>query len=174
MNPVGDRPQGSATDSIASRFKFPHCPHCHEQVIPDTSHCPACGRAYSAAFLAQNEVPIRFHFGSDRWTLISMGLDPWGRQVGKVVAGVLMAFVLYVWWVYGTSAGPRDDMNAIAGTLLILGGAHEVWAFSHGRPVYALRERYPATLANTGWRTLGLVGDSIFASLGAHLLVRVV
>lgn len=152
--------------------RFPRCPHCDVQVIPDTSHCPACGRAYGAAFLEQHQVPIRFHFGGDRWTLISMGLDPWGRRLGKAAAGALIAFVLYAWWVYGASAGPRDDMGAVACSLLILGGAHEIWAFSHGRPVYALRERYPATLANTGWRTLGLAGDVIFAGLGIHLLFR--
>ncbi len=157
---------------MPKQHRFPHCPHCNEQVIPDTSHCPACGRAYGAAFLAQNQVPIRFHFGSDRWTLISMGLDPWGRRFGKATAGALIAFVLYAWWVYGTSAGPRDDMGAVVSSLLILGGAHEIWAFSHGRPVYALRQRYPASLANIGWRTLGLAGDVIFAGLGIHLFVR--
>jgi hypothetical protein len=172
MTSVGDRPQDAAKGSKAGRFKFAHCPHCNEQVIPDTSHCPACSRAYGEAFLAQNQVPIRFHFASDRWTLISMGLDPWGRRVGKAVAGTLVAFVLYAWWVYGTSAGPRDDMGAGVSSLLILGGAHEIWAFSHGRPVYALRQRYPASLANIGWRTLGLAGDVIFAGLGIHLLVR--
>lgn len=79
---------------------------------------------------------------------------------------------VYAWWVYGTSAGPRDDMNAIASSQLILGGAHEVWAFCHERPVYALKERYPATLTNTGWRTVGLAGDLIFSGLGIHLFIR--
>lgn len=101
-----------------------------------------------------------------------MGLDHWGRQVGKSVAGVLVTFVLYAWWVYATSAGPRDGIKAITGSLLILGGAHEVWAFCHGRPVYALKQRYPATPANTGWRTLGLAGDLIFAGLGISLFIR--
>ncbi len=101
-----------------------------------------------------------------------MGLDPWGRRVGKAVAGTLVAFVLYAWWVFAIASGPQNGMEAAASSLVIMGVAHEVWAFSHGRPVYALRQRYAATPANTGWRTLGLAGDLILLGLFISLLIR--
>ena len=140
-------------------YVFPNCPHCNEQVVPDTKRCPACGNAFGAEVLARWKAQEAPHFGSARWALVSMGLDPLGRTVGTVVACGLLAFVAYAWLVYAMSSGPANHLNAFVMTGMALFCAYEIWAFTHGRTTHIDQLRQRATLANTGWRTVGLVLD---------------
>lgn len=154
------------------RNSFPHCPHCNEQVIPDTARCPACGKKFGTAVLARWKAKEPPHFGSARWALVSMGLDPWGRRVGKAIMGTLIAFVLYAWLVYATSTGPANGLDALTVTSLALFCAYDIWAFTHGRTTVIGQERHKANLSNVGWRTSGLVLDVVLMAFCISLFVR--
>jgi hypothetical protein len=157
---------------MAHPSRFPFCPHCKEQVIPDTENCPACGKAIGAKVLARWKAQEPPHFGSARRALVSMGLGPWGRRVGKAIVGTLFAFVLYAWLVYATSAGPANGLDAFAVTGLALFCAYDIWAFTHGRTTVVGQDRHKANLSNVGRRTFGLGLDVVLMAFCASLFVR--
>ncbi len=112
------------------------------------------------------------HFGSARWALVSMGLDPLGRRVGTGIAGCVVCFVLYAWLVWAMTPGPLNVQNALPVTGLALFSAYEVWAFTHGRTTTMDSQRHKASLGNTGWRTVGLLLDLVMMLLCIWLFFR--
>lgn len=157
MTSAGDQRQGKATGSNASRFKFPHCPHCHEQVIPDTRWCPACGGGLDALRNAP-EGDVHPLSGS-RWQAVSLGLDPLGRRLGTAIAGLFVAWLPVAWTFYLQTPRPTDALVfVLSGAGLF--GAYDVWAFTHGKTTSITRYgRHEATPANTIPRVLGLLLD---------------
>ena len=154
MTSAGDQRQGTAAGSNASRFRFPHCPRCHEQVIPDTSWCPACGAGLDAL---RNAFNSDIHPLSDsRWQTVSLGFDPLGRRIGTAIAGLFVAFLLAAWLAYLQTPNPTDALVfVLSGAGLF--GAYDVWAFTHGKPTSITRySRHEATPSNTVARVIGL------------------
>jgi len=160
MTSVGDRPQGTATGSKASQFKFPYCPHCNEQVIPDTKRCPACGGALDwFSKDGQGYEPSLDPLNNSRWKNISLGLDDHGRLIGKATTGLFVAFLLSWWLVYLNTPAPTDTMVFMFSVIGCF-GAYEVWAFTHGKTTSITRYgRHEATPSNAVARVFGLLLD---------------
>ena len=144
---------------MPTQHRFPRCPHCDEQVIPDLPWCPACGGGLDAL---SHAIDGDLHPLSDsRWQTASLGLDPLGRRIGTATAGLFVAFLLAAWLVYLQTPHPTDSLVfflSVAG----LFGAYDVWAFTHGRATSITRySRHEATPSNTVARVLGLLLDLI-------------
>lgn len=169
------------TEGVGSNFsrvtmsrgiEFPYCPHCNEQVVPDTKWCPACGKTFGAEVLAQWKAKEPPHFGSTRWALVSMGLDPVGRVVGTVVACGLLVFVAYAWLVYAMSNETPEPASSWVVTGMALFCAYDIWAFTHGKSTHLNNLWHPATLSNTGWRTASLAIDGFVLVTCVTLFLR--
>lgn len=160
MTSVGDQRQGTATGSHASRFNFPHCPHCHEQVIPDTKRCPACGGTldwFSKDGISYD--PSLDPLNGSRWQNMSLGRDHQGRLTGKAIAGLFLAFQLSWWMTYLNTSAPTDTMAFMISAMGLF-AAYDVWAFTHGKTTSITRYgRHEATPSNTVIRVVGLLLD---------------
>jgi hypothetical protein len=140
--------------------------------VPDTKRCPACGKPFGAEVLARWKAEEPPHFGSARWALISMGLDPVGRTVGTVIAWGLLVFVGYAWLVYAMSTVSAEPVLALTATGMVLFSAYDIWAFTHGKATQVNYIRHRATLTNTGWRTAGLALDVLVMVIGVTVFWR--
>lgn len=145
-----------------SKFKFPHCPTCNEQVIPDFRRCPACGGCLDGLRNNCSNAEQSFDpLSHSRWQKISMGRDPRGRLIGTATAGLFCTFLLTSWLLYLNTPDPTDTLVfliSVAG----LFSAYDVWAFTHGKRTSITHYgRHEATPSNTVARVLGLLLDLI-------------
>lgn len=90
-----------------------------------------------------------------------MGLDPQGRFLGTVTAGMFCTFLLSSWLLYLNTPDPTDTLVfliSVAG----LFSAYDVWAFTHGKRTSITHYgRHEATPSNTVARVFGLLLDLV-------------
>jgi hypothetical protein len=147
-------------------YRFPRCPNCMEQVIPNSSGCHACGVTFGSPLLAgENADPDPGLLKPNDLTRISLGLSPRWRTVGWVVSVVFAVFVIGAFAVYLTTPDPTDSMVLVL-SLGSLASAYDVWAFTHGKrtTIFIFRpdrkfSTHDATSVNTSWRLFGLLLD---------------
>ena len=156
------------------KHQVPRCPNCLAQVVTGSTGCPSCGREFGAPLEAgENANPDPELLRQHRWTWVSLGRDPLGRMIGKVIAAGFVTFILYAWLVYAMSTQPSDGFMVLVVSGWGLFSAHEIWAFTHGRPTYVLRGgAYEATPANTGQRLFGLALDLAVMAVCAWMFLR--
>lgn len=157
-----------------NKHQFPRCPNCLAQVVTGSKGCPSCGREFGAPLEAgENANPDPELLRQNRWTWVSLGRDPLGRMIGKVIAAGFITFILYAWLVYAMSTQPSDGFMVLVVSGWGLFSAHEIWAFTHGRPTSIPRVgRYEATPANTGQRLFSLLLDMAVMALCAWMFLK--
>jgi hypothetical protein len=140
--------------------KFPHCPHCNEQVIHDTKACPACGGTLDGLLKEGYGVELKLHpLSHSRWQKVSMGLDLQGRIAGKATVGVFIAFLLLSWLLYLNTPDPTDTLLFVFSAVGLF-SAYDVWAFTHGKPTsITIYARHKSSPSNTIARVFGLFLD---------------
>ncbi|MGS5089898.1 zinc ribbon domain-containing protein [Hydrogenophaga sp. A37] len=145
---------------MAHPYRFPFCPHCREQVVPDTQACPSCGRALDGLRKEGEGDELSLHpLSHSRWQKISLGLDSQGRLIGKATTGMFVAFVLTSWLFYLNTPDPTDTLVFVFSTIGLF-SAYDVWAFTHGKPTsITIYGHYEAIPSNTIARVLGLLMD---------------
>jgi hypothetical protein len=136
--------------------------------------CTACGREFGAPLLAgENANPDPELLRRHRWTWVSLGRDPVGRQVGKALASGSVFFVLYACLVNAFSDAPDHPLLLLGIAVSSSFNANVIHGFTHGRPVYVLRMGdFEATPANTGVRTFGLATNLAAIAFFIWILLR--
>lgn len=168
-------------DNLTSKHRFPRCPSCLEQVVPNSRGCPSCGVAFGSPLEAgENAARDPGLLKPNDWTRISLGLSPRWRAIGSVVSIAFAVFVTCGFAFYLTTPDPTDTFvffSSAGG----LGSAYDVWAFTHGKRTtififspdrsYSIHEAIPS---NTSWRLFGLVLDvAVMATCVGLLLSKI-
>lgn len=151
---------------MTDSHRFPRCPNCTEQVIPNSHSCHACGITFGAPLPPGQRADLEPELlKPNDWTRISLGLHPSWRKAGWIVSVAFAVFVACAFAAYLTTPNPTDSTVF----LLSVGGlasAYDLWAFTHGKQT-TIRflgpdrkySQHDATSANTSWRLLGLLLD---------------
>jgi hypothetical protein len=159
---------------LPSEHQTPRCPNCLAQVVMGSTGCSACGREFGAPLLpGENANPDPDLLRGHRWTWVSLGSDPLGRQVGKAMASSCVFFALYACLVMAFSDPPKHPALLLSIAVSLFYIAYVIHGFTHGRPIYLLRMgTYEATPANTGVRTFGLATNLVAMAFFTCILLR--